>query len=269
LHPYLLEFGEFGLPTYGVLAAIGLLLGLSINVTLATRDGADRNKVWDLGIFAIVFAILGSKFFVFITDPAYRDHPSQVFSLGFLQAGGVYYGGLIGGVLGGFWFMHRNKLPMLRILDSFTPGIAFGHAIGRLGCLASGCCFGRYTEEPWGITFTNPIANQYSGTPLGIPLHPTQLYEFFANMAIFFVLMFVWSRKKWDGHVFGTYAFLYGIARFFIEFYRWDDQRGSLFGGLMSTTQFVAMLMVVLGGYLWTRRTSTPLPGISAQPATL
>lgn len=251
-----------------MLAAIGLLLGLAINVTLAKRDGADPEKVWDLGIFAIFCAILGSKFFLLITEPEYLKNPSSILSMNFVQAGGVYYGGLIGGVLGGLWYMRRNRMPMLRVLDSFTPGIAFGHAIGRLGCLAAGCCYGRPTDAPWGITFMHPLAAERSGTPIGIALHPTQLYEFFANMVIFGILILVWRKKKWDGHVFGTYAFLYGVARFFLESFRDDPQRGSLFDGFISTTQLVALLMVVLGGVLWMRRNTTPFsPSNQQAPA--
>jgi phosphatidylglycerol---prolipoprotein diacylglyceryl transferase len=91
---------------------------------------------------------------------------------------------------------------------------------------------------------------------LNIPLHPTQLYEFVTEMAMFALLLWVWKHKQFSGQVFGTYAFLYGIARFVLEFYRGDPGRGSVFGGALTLTQLISIFMVVLGGFMWLRRSS-------------
>ena len=103
-----------------------------------------------------------------------------------------------------------------------------GHAIGRLGCFAAGCCYGKPTDHFWGVTFTNPLAQELVGTPLGHALEPTQLFESAAELGIFFILTWMFRRKKFDGQIFGAYLFLYGIARFFIEFLRDDPGRGKL-----------------------------------------
>jgi phosphatidylglycerol:prolipoprotein diacylglycerol transferase len=126
-----------------------------------------------------------------------------------------------------------------------------GHAIGRLGCFAGGCCYGKPTDHWWGVTFTNPLANQLVGTPLGHALEPTQLFESAVELGIFLLLTWMFRRKKFDGQVFGGYLFLYGVARFFLEFIRDDPGRGSVFGGVLSGTQLISIGLVLGGALIW------------------
>jgi len=250
---------DFGVPTYGVMAALGLIVGLSINVRLAKSQGIDPDRAWNLGIYAILSGVLGAKILFVLQDwDRYSSHPGEVFSLATLQAGGIWYGGLIGALAVSIWYVRHHRLPVLKTCDAFAPGVALGHAFGRLGCFAAGCCYGKHTELPWGVIFTNPVANQVVGTPLNIPLHPTQIYEFLVELGNFFLLMWLFRRKKFDGQVIGAYLFLYGFARYFLEFLRGDPERGMVFGGAMSMSQFVSILMVVAGGVLWMRRASAP-----------
>src|SRR5882757_3672102 len=155
------------------MAAIGLIVGLIINVNLARRDGIDEDFAWNLGLVSILAGVVGSKLLLVINDPSYLAQPLRL-----LQAGGVWSGGLIAAVSIGLLYVAYSKNPLLKTLDAFTPGIAFGHAVGRLGCFAAGCCYGKPTDMPWGIVFTNPLANSLVGTPLNVRMHPTQLYEF-------------------------------------------------------------------------------------------
>ena len=252
--PILLHYGRFSLPTYGFLAAVGLLVGLSVCVRNAARQGIDADKTWNLGILAILAGIVGAKLLMVLNDwNYYKEHPRQIFSLTTLQAGGVWSGGLVLAVLVAWWYIRRNRIPVLRTCDAFAPGIALGHAIGRLGCFAAGCCWGKPTHLPWGVTFTNPLAALLVGTPLGVRLHPTQIYEMLVELANFFLLTWLLRRKKFDGQVIGAYMFVYGIARFFLEFLRDDPDRGSVFGGFMTGTQLLAMGLVIVGGVLWIR----------------
>ena len=275
MFPRLFHIGDFSLPTYGVLSAVGLLLGLVICVKLAKREGIDPDRAWDLGIWSIISAIVGSKLMLFITDwhahaallqlvfaretlPAllhwdlHNQHAAALLVL--IQAGGVWYGGLLFGSLVAWFYMRRHHMPVLKVFDAYTPGIAFGHILGRVGCFAAGCCYGKPTGKPWGVTFTNPLAFENSGTPLGVPLHPTQLYEAFTNTLIFIAVLWVFRRKTFDGQVLGAYFFLYGVARYLLEFFRDDPERGSVFGGAMTVTQLVALCLVAAGGLLWLRR---------------
>lgn len=112
----------------------------------------------------------------------YTSDPSQV--LGLMGVGGVFYGGLLLAVPTCWWYIRRNGLPLWTTCDLFAPGIALAQGVGRMGCLLAGCCFGRPTEAPWGITFSSTLAAANSGTPLGVALHPSQMYESIAVLLI-------------------------------------------------------------------------------------
>src|SRR5215212_3518245 len=154
----------------------------------AKQWGLEANRVLDLGIYIIIAALIGAKLLLLVVDfDQFRQSPAELLSLA--RSGGVFYGGLILAVLVAFWYVHTHRLPLWTTCDVFAPGIALGHVTGRLGCLAAGCCYGRPTSLPWGITFTNPFAAANVGTPLGIPLHPTQVYEAGAELLILLVLL--------------------------------------------------------------------------------
>jgi phosphatidylglycerol---prolipoprotein diacylglyceryl transferase len=249
--PQLFHIGSFAVPTYGVLVATGVLLGLLVAAKLAYGQGLDPEKTWNLGILLVISAIIGAKVLLFVNDWSfYASHPQDIISLSTWQAGGVFYGGVLAALGAGIWYIRRNRMPLLRTLDCFAPGLALGHAIGRVGCFAAGCCFGKPTSLPWGVTFTNPLANAISETPLGVKLHPTELYESLVEIANFFILLWLIKHKKFEGQVLGSYLFLYGVARFFLEFLRGDPGRGSVFG-IMTGTQFISICLVLLGGALW------------------
>jgi phosphatidylglycerol---prolipoprotein diacylglyceryl transferase len=259
--PRLLELGRYSLPTYGFLVASGVLIGLWISVRNSERRGIDGEKAWNLGILVVLCGILGAKILYIINDwSAYAEHPREIFSINTLQAGGVFSGGLIGALLAAAWYIRKHHMPALGTCDAFAPGLALGHAIGRVGCFAAGCCFGKETHHFWGVTFTNPLANAISGTPLNIPLQPTQLFEAAVELANFFILMWLFKRKRFDGQVFATFLILYGIARYFLEFIRDDPGRGEVFGGIMSGTQLISIGLVILGGFIWWLRGGVARP---------
>ena len=263
--PFLFQYGRISVPTYGVLVAAGMIVGLVVTGRLARRQGLDPDKVWNLGILAVFSAIVGAKLLLIVNDLRwYAAHPREIFSLGTLQAGGVFYGGLVAAILVSLWYLRRNQMPALKTCDVFAPGIALGHAIGRLGCFAAGCCWGRATGLPWAVTFTNPLAAQLVGTPLGVPLHPTQIYEALVELANFGVLLWLLQRKKFDGQIIGSYMFLYGFARFFLEFLRGDPERGRVLGGQLTGTQLISILLVIAAGVLWLRR---PAPQVQVASA--
>jgi phosphatidylglycerol---prolipoprotein diacylglyceryl transferase len=250
--PRLFHIGNYSQPTYGVMAALGLIVGLAVVFHLARQQNLDPDKMWNLGGIAIFSGILGAKILMILVDwNHYMQYPGEIFSLGTLQAGGVFSGGLVLAIFTCWWYLHRNHIPFLRAADVFAPGIAIGHAIGRVGCFAAGCCWGKETNLPWAVTFTNPLANELVGTPLNVHLHPTQLYEMVVEVINFAILYWMVKHKKFEGQVVGLYMFLYGIARYFLEFLRGDPGRGALFGGAMSGTQLIAICLVIAGGVLW------------------
>src|SRR6476660_6032800 len=229
------------MPTYGFLVAMGVLIGLWISVRNSARQGIDPEKAWNLGILVVLCGIVGAKVLYVVYDWNTYPHWTDIFSVSTLQAGGVFSGGLIAALVAAAWYIRRNHMPALGTCDAFAPGLALGHAIGRVGCFAAGCCFGKPTNHFWGVTFTNPIANQNSYTPLGIPLEPTQLFEAAVELANFFILMRIFQRKKFDGQVLAAYFILYGVARYFLEFIRDDPGRGEVFGGIMTGTQLISI----------------------------
>jgi phosphatidylglycerol:prolipoprotein diacylglycerol transferase len=245
MYPELFKIGNFPINTYGVFLALAFLCAILIAVKLGARDGLRREKIYDLCLWMLVSSLIGSKILMLFTEPEYRDHPWQLLSLDFLRSGGVFYGGLISGILAGYLLIRRYKLPWWKTADACAPGIAIGNFFGRQGCFAAGCCWGKPTSLPWGVKFSE-LGHEITGVPVGIPLHPTQLYESFAMLIVFVFLLWLHKRRLFEGQVILFYALLYSVVRFSIEFFR-DDPRGDVFGltsatGL-STSQLISLVI--------------------------
>ncbi len=234
-------------PTYGVLVALAFLTALWMTNRLAKRAGLHADSVTNLGAYCAIAAILGAKVMMFVVDMRYYiDHPGELVSLATLQAGGVFYGGLIAALAVAAWYMRKTHLPPLKTADVFAPGIALGHGIGRLGCFSAGCCWGVESHLPWAVTFRNPVANELVGVPLNVPLHPTQLYEAFAEFVIFAVLYRRFHKPHEDGAIISLYLMLYSAVRFVVEFFRFHEQ-GNLWGGPLDTSQWISLCLFALG----------------------
>ena len=245
MYPELFRIGNFPINTYGVFLALAFLCAILVAVKLAARDGLPREKIYDLSLWMLLASLIGSKILMFFTEPEYRDHPLQLISLDFLRSGGVFYGGLFGAMLTGYFLMRRYKLPWWKTADACAPGIALGNFFGRQGCFAAGCCWGKPTTLPWGVKFTE-LGHEITGVPTNAYLHPTQLYESFSMLIVFFFLLWLHKHKRFSGQVILLYALLYSVIRFAIEFVR-DDPRGDIFGlttltGL-STSQLISLIV--------------------------
>jgi phosphatidylglycerol:prolipoprotein diacylglycerol transferase len=258
MHPILVQLNGLTIHTYGVLVALGVLLGLWLARRRAEAAGLDADRVWNLGIYLVLAALVGAKLWLLATGwDYYRANLREIFSLQTLQAAGVFYGGFFAALLVGFFYTRRYRLGFFALADVYAAPLALGHAIGRLGCFAAGCCWGRETDAAWAVTFTDPQAMWLVGTPLGIPLHPTQLYEAAANFLIFGILLWLGRERRPTGYVFGAWALLYGVARGTIEFFRGDPERTMLFGSDFSLMQLVSVGLIVLG--LWLLRRRSPV----------
>jgi phosphatidylglycerol:prolipoprotein diacylglycerol transferase len=248
MHPRLFELpipylGPITVYTYGLLLAAAYLVGLKLAMVRAEKRGLDSTRVLDLGIYIIIAALVGAKALLLVTDfNTFKNDPHELLTL--MRSGGVFYGGLIVAVSVALWYIRRVGLPLWTTCDAFAPGIALGHVVGRMGCFFAGCCYGKPTSLPWAVTFTDPFAQANVGTPLNVPLHPTQLYEAGAELLILIVLLATERKgRPYAGRTFWFYMLLYAISRFIIEFFRGDD-RGNV--GIFSTSQFISLILAPL-----------------------
>jgi phosphatidylglycerol---prolipoprotein diacylglyceryl transferase len=254
MFPKLFTIGSFSVPTYGVLVALGFLAGLAVTLRLAKRSALPSEQITNLAIYCALGGIAGAKLFMFLFDwQYYWQNPSQILSLSTLQAAGVFHGGFLAALVVAILYIRRQQLPAFQTVDCFAPGIALGHAIGRLGCFAAGCCWGRECDLPWAVRFHTDEA---APVPLNVPLHPAQLYESFANLIIFGLLYRQFNRTHRPGEIFGWYLVLYSTARFIVEFFRNHEQ--SLIAGL-SLTQWIALCLLGVGSGLLIRVRQTAL----------
>ncbi|HKP38073.1 MAG TPA: prolipoprotein diacylglyceryl transferase [Pyrinomonadaceae bacterium] len=245
MYPVLFEIRNFPVNTYGVFLALAFLAAIFVTARLAQRDGLPKDRIYDLCLWLLLSSLVGSKLLMLLTESEYRQNPKLLFSLDFLRSGGVFYGGLLGAIIAGYFLMRRWNLPWWKTADACAPGIALGNVLGRQGCFSAGCCWGKPTSLPWGVRFSE-LGHEITGVPIDAKLHPTQLYESFVMLIVFLFLLWLHKRKKFSGQVILAYALIYATVRFLIEFVR-DDPRGDIFGlttltGL-STSQMIGIVV--------------------------
>lgn len=263
--PKLFDLGPVPVHTYGLLLATALLVSIWLGARLGKRDGIPSGFAWDLGFVIVLSSVIGAKvLLVFTAWDYYLTDLSRLFSVEFLRAGGVYYGGFLGAVLGSWLFCRRHRgINFKLVADAAAPAIALGQCIGRLGCFSAGCDYGSPADVPWAVTFTSDYAHQVVGTPLHVALHPYQLYESSLTFLLFVGLYWLHGRRTFPGQVIASYLVGYGLIRFFLEFFRGDADRGFVFGGALSTSQFISLLILPAGLillYLGARRARESAP---------
>ena len=245
MHPRLISTPYFTIYTFGVLLAIAYLTALWWVVRGARRAEMNPDRIMSLCLWAIVGAIAGAKAMMVLRSlPDYLADPRELWSLATLQSAGDFYGGFLGALAAAaVYFIRHRDLQFWPVADLCGPAIALGQAIGRIGCFMAGDDFGKSTHLPWAVTFTHPDAARIGGAPLGVPLHPVQMYESLLCFCIFGFLVWLMRRRKFAGEIILAYALLYAVARFFLEYARGDMDRGFVFGGLFSISQFIAILI--------------------------
>jgi phosphatidylglycerol:prolipoprotein diacylglycerol transferase len=223
VHPIAFQLGPVTIHWYGVMIALAFLAGLWTATLRTRRENISGEKIADVTLWLMVGAIVGARFVYVATywREQFADQPfREVFMI---QHGGlVFYGGFIGAAIAGFIYIRWKNMPLWKTVDVLAPSVALGSVFGRIGCLLNGCCYGRPTDLPWGLTFTNPQAHEFSGTPLNIPLHPTEIYDALLNLALYGFLAWLFRRKKFDGQIFATYLICYAITRSITEYFRGD-----------------------------------------------
>lgn len=248
MHPILFEIpkidlgswtiGPIPIRLYGLMIGIGFLLGIWLASRRAKKEGIDPDRIMDMGVYLLLAAIIGSRLlYVLVNLQEFRQAPLEAFAI--WKGGLVFYGGLLGAVPTGIWYVRRHNLPVWKVADIMAPYIALGHMFGRFGCFFAGCCYGAPCTSSICVTFTDPR----SLAPLGVSIYPTQLFEAGGELMNFLLLVMLYRFRKFDGQIFWLYPALYSILRFMVEFFRGDAARGVYFGGIISTSQIISLLM--------------------------
>jgi len=246
MHPILIDLGFYALPAYGVLLATAVLTALWTTKIRAEKTGMDAARIVDFGLWLVIWALLGAKILLVVVEwRRYLGDPAQL--LGLARAGGVFLGGFLAAIVAAVVMLRRYKLKALPTFDVLAPSLALGQAIGRIGCLLAGCCWGHECDLPWAITYTDPAAAANVGTPLHVAVHAFPAYAAAFNFSVFLVLSWLYRKNLAPGRVFASYLILYGIGRFLLEFTRGDEVRGLYFGGLISTSQLISAALIATG----------------------
>jgi phosphatidylglycerol:prolipoprotein diacylglycerol transferase len=254
MHPDLLHIGPLTIHTYGALFALGIVAAVALSEQQYRSSGGVAGVMIDMALPVVLGVVAGARIlFIFVEREYYMRNPLETFMI--WKGGLVFYGGLIGGALAFIITSRFKKLDVWLLADAAAPGIALGHAIGRLGCFFAGSCYGRPTDLPWAVTYSD--TSSLAGDILGIPVHPTQLYSAAFLLLLSGILISIRKRSLFRGQVIVAYGILYGTFRFLIEFLR-GDPRGtvSLAGFTLSTSQALSLVLVPLslGIYLYLRK---------------
>lgn len=251
MFPVIFKIGNFAISSYGVMNMLGYIAAVFYLIKYKKRVNTDADTIWNIMFIVILAAILGGKIMYIIVSwgelgPTIADKLRNILTN--FRYGFVFFGGFIAGVTSLAVYLIKKKLPLVKMADFLIVALPLGHAIGRVGCFLVGCCYGKPWNGPWAVTFTDPQALVATHL-LGVPLHPTQLYEAFANLIIFAVLHFSYQKKHRAGSIVLLYAAFYGLLRFGIEFFR-GDFRGGFFLG-MSPSQLVSVGIVFAAAVLY------------------
>jgi len=255
VHPILIDLGTVEIAGRTIPIAIG---GYGLMFALAIASGwfwfrhlgrrIDPGAAWtDLYFLTIIGGLLGAKLanlLAFLPDIVSGRRPV----LGVLTGGGAWLGGVLAGVAGFLWLSRRFRASTGLLVNTLFVAVSFGHAVGRFGCLLGGCCYGSACSLPWAITYHSPVAHRLNGTPLGVPLHPTPVYEAGLEFVNFGICYWMWRRRAPDWSIMATWAGLYGAERFLLEFLR-GDPRG--YSGPLTPSQWVSMILVGFSLVFW------------------
>ncbi|HZN55546.1 MAG TPA: prolipoprotein diacylglyceryl transferase [Candidatus Polarisedimenticolaceae bacterium] len=263
MHPSLVDFGTFDLPllgpthlflpTYGLLFAIGAVVAWWWFVRRARVLGLPQEPVFNLAFYTLLAGLIGAKLTLIAIDlPYYLANPVEI--LATIRSAGVLMGGILAGAIVFIGYALRHRLPVLALGDAIVAPVALAQGIGRLGCLAAGCCWGVSGGGWCSIRFASPAAHEQTGVPLGVPLVPTQIIEMVFDLLLAGVLTWAWRRRlRPDGTVAWLYLILYGTGRGIIEHWRGDAVRGIWFHGALSTSQLFSIVAIVTGAVLLAR----------------
>ncbi|OFZ20613.1 MAG: prolipoprotein diacylglyceryl transferase [Bdellovibrionales bacterium GWB1_55_8] len=250
MHPLLVNLGSLPIHTYGVMIAIGFVLGVLTVKTLAKRAGLDAERFIDLAFWCLVIGFLGARILYIITRWDYFAADPAA-ALRVWEGGLVFFGGPIAVIPFAIWYLRHYRISEWKAMDVLMPGLVASHAFGRLGCLGAGCCYGKPTDSFLGVRLYSELVESHLR---GVPLHPTQLYEAVALLLLFGGLLLLFRRRAFDGQVGLTYFAAYPLIRSVIEIFRGDLIRGFVIPDILSTSQFISIFFFAVATFFLLHR---------------
>jgi phosphatidylglycerol:prolipoprotein diacylglycerol transferase len=257
VHPVLFHFGPIVVPSYGVLAALGVLLALMLLLGTARMVGLNPNQLWNLCIVALFAALAGSRILLVILNwTVVRSHPAWLLGLAMVHHPLLAGIGAVFALAAALPYMLWQGLPIGPAADALTAPIALALACEQLGALLSGVGYGTETTVRWAVVYTHPLAVRWSGAPLFVPVHPVQAYAALTFLTISVSLLLWMPHRRQQGEVAGMGFLAFGAAIYFTEFWRDPEGRGSLFKGALDGPQLAAIVLVLIGAVVLRGRES-------------
>jgi phosphatidylglycerol:prolipoprotein diacylglycerol transferase len=249
MHPILIKLGGLTIFSYGVMLALSFIIGIYLVERRAKKIGVDPKLISDLALWTLAAVIVGSRLFyvVFHWGDYFGPGKNPIDIIAFWKGGLgglMFFGGLLGGLLVGIWFVRRHKLPLLKMLDTISPAVALGEFLTRIGCFLNGCCFGKPTTGFCGIKFSPESAAGY--TFPGVKVLPTQLFSSLAGLVLFVAVLILERKKLKPGVLFSIFLFFYAGFRFGIDFVRYYENLSNFL-----VNQVIALGLMVIAAVLF------------------
>ena len=263
MYPRLFQFGHFAVPTYGVASAVALLVALNIAMRLARKLDLPPEKIWNLGIYTLLGGLIASRLLMVVTHfSLFRYNPIWLLGLSPSYVPWIPWTSAAVALAVAWLYLRAEELPFRAAFDAYAPALTAGFAIQALGAFLAGAQFGTPTHSPLAVTYTSPYAALWYHTPLNMHLVPVQLYHAAACLVIFAGLLLWLPRRTQPGEIAGIWLLTYGIAVFFLDFYR-----GSAYtSGIFTPMQRLALVAVAGSAVLlWKRKSSIhpqPMPSL-------
>ena len=250
MYPELFHLGNFTVYSYGFMILTGAVLAWLYLYRKGKPFGLKSDDVSGFFLLAFAAVFIGGKLFYFLENPKrYLENPSEMLEPP--GSGFVFYGSFLLAVPAFIWWFRRYRLPVWTMFDIIAGCGTLVHGFGRIGCFMAGCCYGKVCDPAWGIRFTHPETH---ARPMGLPLYPTQLLEAALILGLFGLMQFMQKRKSFEGQLFLLYVLVYAAGRFGLEYLRGDESRGYLFGGLLSHSQLISLLLITAVLTFWIYR---------------
>jgi len=255
MYPELFRIGNFTVQSYGFMILTGVMLAWWYMYRHTRMYKLGSEDISEFFLYGFLAVFVGGKLFFYLEDPMrYIEDPARM--LESPGSGFVFYGSFLVAVPVFIWWFRKRKLPVLAMFDIVGASGTLVHGFGKIGCLLAGCCHGKICDPKWGIVYNHPKTH---ADPAGVPLYPTQVLDAALILGLFLVIARLHNNKRFDGQLFLLYAIVYAIGRFITEFLRGDEERGFLFGGLLSYSQLIAILVLGVSLFFYFRLRRNPI----------